>query len=55
MSGHSLRIVGVTQAVKAGWEMVEICAVGGWRSNAVFLYLRDSVVAQKKGFQSMGF
>lgn len=55
VSGHSLRIAGATQAVKAGWEMAEICAVGGWRSNAVLLYLRDSAVAQKRGSQSMGF
>ena len=54
-SGQSLRIAGATLAVKAGWEMAEICAVGGWRSDAVLLYMRDCAVAEKKGSTSMGF
>ena len=55
VSGHSLRIAGATLAVKAGWEMADICAVGGWRSNSVLVYLRDSAVAVKKGSTSLGF
>ena len=54
-SGHSLRIAGATLAVKAGWEMAEICAVGGWRSDAVLRYMRDCAVAEKGGSSSMGF
>ena len=52
VSGHSLRIAGATLAVKGGWEMADICAVGGWR---VLLCLRDSAVAQKQGSRSLGF
>ena len=55
VSGHSLRIAGATLAVKAGLSMAEICAVGGWRSDAVLAYLRDMVVAKKKASKALGF
>jgi integrase len=55
VSGHSLRIGGATLAVKGGWSMSEICAVGGWKSDAVLRYLRDLGVAERGGSNSMGF
>ena len=55
VSGHSLRIAGATLAVRAGLSMVEICAVGGWRSDVVLAYLRDMVVAEKKTSKALCF
>jgi integrase len=55
VSGQSLRIGGATEAVRGGWLMPEICAVGGWKSEAVLRYLRDVGVARNGGSRSMGF
>jgi Phage integrase family len=55
VSGHSLWIAGATLAVKGGLSIAEICAIGGWKSEAVLRYLRDSAVAEKGGSRLMGF
>jgi integrase len=55
VSGHSLRIAGATLAVKGGLSLPDICAIGGWKSEAVLRYLRDSAVAEKGGSSLMGF
>jgi site-specific recombinase XerD len=55
VSGHSLRIAGATLAVRGGMSMPEICAIGGWKSEAVLRYLRDCAVAQRGGSALMGF
>jgi site-specific recombinase XerD len=55
VSGHSLRIAGATLGLKGGLTLPEICAVGGWKSEAVLRYLRDCAVAQNGGSSRMGF
>ena len=55
VSGHSLRIGGATLAVRGGLSMSEICAIGGWKSEAVLRYLRDCAVAERGGSALMGF
>ena len=54
-SGHSLRIGGATAAMEAGLSLEQIQAIGGWKSQAVHLYLRLVGTAQLGTSQKMGF
>jgi len=54
-SGHSLRIGGATAAVAGGMSMEQIRAIGGWESDAVFLYLRAVGPAMAQASKRMGF
>lgn len=44
-SSHSLRIGGAVAAVQAGVPVGTVMAIGGWRSDAVMLYLRSLAAA----------
>ena len=54
-SGHSLRIGGACAAAIAGLGLEAIRAIGGWTSDAVFLYVRSYVPASMGASTKMGF
>jgi hypothetical protein len=54
-SGHSFRIGGASAAVAGGMDVGLVAATGGWRSEAVLLYLRSVAAAAAGMSTAMGF
>jgi hypothetical protein len=54
LSGHSFRIGGATAAAAAGIDVGTIQAIGGWRSQAVLLYIRRVAACHARVSARMG-
>jgi len=52
--GHSIRITGVCLAAQGGMSMEMIKAIGGWRSQAVEVYLRGQIAVHAQASRRMG-
>jgi site-specific recombinase XerD len=55
VSSHSLRIGGATAAIEGGLTKEQVMTVGGWKSEAVNLYLHAREVAGVGASRRMGF
>jgi hypothetical protein len=54
VSSHLLRIGGATAAIEGGLTKEQVMTVGGWRSEAINLYLHVREVAGVDASQHMG-
>jgi hypothetical protein len=54
LTGHSFRIGGATAAAAVGIDVGTIQAIGGWRSQAVLLYIRRVAACHARVSRRMG-